>query len=287
MPKTAYKYKERKCCICGGNDTYIYQGSPKWHIHRCNKENCTGYICYSCSLVGSLKTSEYLLKKRELSLRFKGRKCCICENEKSDGNCWFRNYDNKENWTGEWICKTCYSKIYQRDNSYSPNNIKKSLRNCRIGNLNRFDENGKGIIGQWIVLKTLGIGDFNIENDNFRYPIDSYHSIYGKIDVKTATSIDEKWQFAIRRFDFGSATFDTIIILCMDRYELWKDVERSYIIPKEGIENFVHTSITKNHPGRYEKYRTDEKSFNDTYHSVDIPDPFSPLDLWSGKYNIS
>lgn len=34
-----------------------------------------------------------------------------------------------------------------------------------------------------------------------------------------------------------------------------------------------------------EKYRINEKPFDDVYHSVDIPKFFSPFDLWKGKYD--
>jgi hypothetical protein len=38
--------------------------------------------------------------------------------------------------------------------------------------------------------------------------------------------------------------------------------------------------------GWYEEFRVDKKPYNDTYHTVDIPDRFSPFDLWKGKYDI-
>lgn len=43
------KFKVRMCCICGGNKTYIqHSGTPLWFSHRCNKENCTGWLCSKC-----------------------------------------------------------------------------------------------------------------------------------------------------------------------------------------------------------------------------------------------
>lgn len=35
------------------------------------------------------------------------------------------------------------------------------------------------------------------------------------------------------------------------------------------------------------KNRVDATSYNDIFHTVNIPEYFSPIDLWDGKYNTN
>lgn len=205
----------RVCCICSTNETYINKlGINQWHNCKCNRKDCTGYLCNKC-------------------------------NSK----------------------KLYYIPGGQQD-------IIKKTTQCRKGSLDRFSNNGRSFIGQWIAAKTLDLKDLNIENNNFREAIDlSYHPIYRRPDVKTATfrNIYKWWNITIENYNF-----DTLIALCTDRYEIWRSVKRVYIIP------------VKENPSRgrkYEDFRVDERIFNDTYHSVDIPRFYSPFDLWIGKYD--
>lgn len=62
-----------------------------------------------------------------------------CDNIKEDGKCEEklsprnanREYDEKGNWTGRWICKNCWNKNYYRDivkkDPNSRNNLLKSI----------------------------------------------------------------------------------------------------------------------------------------------------------------
>lgn len=197
---------------------------------------------------------------------------------------WYRYYSEKEEWDGvSYLCHKCYVKKYQSGQD-SQCNIIKSMRSSRIGSLDRFVNHGKAVIGQWIAGKVLGLKDLNIEIDNFKVPIDlSEHAVHGKIDVK-ASSLSVTygiWSFPIK--DRG---FDNIIILCMSKS--FDSVERVYIIPKIEFLNRIHISIVKS-PSKgvqwYEKYRIDEKCYNDVYRSVEIPRFFSPFDLWNDKYS--
>lgn len=192
---------------------------------------------------------------------------------------------NKENCTS-YLCDTCF-------NNYSPdsfNNLLKYINNWRNRNLSRYSAVGKALISQWITAKTFGVRDLNIENDNLRQSIDLYHPIYYKLDVKVST-LDNKrgaWYFNTGNIHI----FDNIIALCMDQYEPWKNVQRVYIIPINALDKYryiTNIGIIKN-PSRgvwYEKFRIDENPFNDTYNTVDIPEFFSPWDLWKEKYNKS
>lgn len=211
--------------------------------------------------------------------------CCVCGNDKtyimSDGKPhWLICHCHKDNCAG-YICKKCYAKILNDlPNSYK--NVIKQMRLSRTGNLNKHIEHGKVVISQWIVAKTLGLIDLNIDNNNFNVPIDlSYHNVYGKPDVKFSSKLDElgRWHIVI-----GKYYFDVVVILIME--ESWEDVERVYVIPKIEL-HVTHIGIYKDlsKSDRYEKYRVDKRPFSDTYHSVYIPEFFNPWDLWNGKYD--
>lgn len=226
-------------------------------------------------------------RKRERLPDPENNVCCVC-----GSNCspYFRGcYDTKGNWDGTVMCDKCSRKMYNSlPDSY--NNCVKYMRRSRLGNLDRFSNVGVAFIGQWIAAKTLGIKDSNIENNNFGEPIDLLgHTIYGNIDVKTCTfnNIHGYWQYGVKRHGSAVVTFDNIVVLCMDEYDIWKNVERVYIFPKFEVENIVNTAITKysSMSGWYDKYKVDETRYNNMYHSVDIPRFFSPFDLWKGKYD--
>lgn len=43
------KYRPKKCCICGDTKTYVNNsGTSQWCSHKCDKDNCTGYLCRKC-----------------------------------------------------------------------------------------------------------------------------------------------------------------------------------------------------------------------------------------------
>lgn len=228
---------------------------------------------------------------------WKNYRCCECGSKetyiKPNGSyLWYTCKCNKKDCT-EHLCNKCYMKIQNNlPNSY--NNSKKMIANSRTGNLDRYSEDGKGFIGQWIAAKTLRLKDLNIEKDNFLEHIDlSKHPIHGKPDVKTRTfnpilgywgisHIYGKW------YDIDNYPFDSLFLLLMDEYEPWRNIEKVYIIPKYRIKYISGTSFTKNSSrvDNYKKFRVDENPYNDVYHSVDIPKFFSPFDLWNGKYDI-
>lgn len=212
-------------------------------------------------------------------------KCCTCGSHETyimpNGKShWLVCSCGKDNCT-KYLCSRCWNKIQNNlPNSYK--NIIKSMRLSRTGHLSKFIGHGKIVISQWIVAKTLGLRDLNIDNDNFNVPIDlSSNDIYRKPDVKFSSKLDElgRWHIGI-----GKYYFDILIILIMN--ELWNNIDRVYIIPKDKI-NVTHIAIYKDLSisDRYEIYSVDSTPFNDTYHSVDIPEFFNPWDLWKGRYN--
>lgn len=180
-------------------------------------------------------------------VNYKGRKCCVCGSK-------------------ETYIKPNGAKDRQSLPD-SQNNLRKSTSNYRTGNVSVYDEKGKGIIGQAVSAKTLKIDDLNIIMDNFIYALDiGKHCEYGYIEVKTSALKKGKWQVR----SYQTRNFDNILVLCMDEYELWKNVERVYIIPwAEVIKRSGFAIIRK--PSRdvwYYEFRVDAEPFNDNYHSL-------------------
>ncbi len=229
-------------------------------------------------------------KTKDIKKAILDRICIICGSNKTGltkiGNPhWLKYYDEKGNWDEKsYICTVCYMNAY-KNLPDSTQHFRKMFAKSRTGNFSRFERPGKTVIGQWIVAKTLGLKDLNIYNNNFREPIDlSSHPVYGNIDVKIATynHINDQWRFEGIRHNF-----DNLFIICMDRYEPWNDVEMVFKVPIIYI-NTDSITIIKNLSSRgskWKNFRIDRKPYNDTYHSVNIPEFFSPFYLWKGMYD--
>ncbi len=164
----------------------------------------------------------------------------------------------------EWECNICH-----RDSPYSHNSARKSVANWRNKNVDPYSKDGKGFIGEMIVASTLSLKNCNIELDNFHAKFDvSPHDLYGKIQVKTATLIKNKWDFS----KFTNIDFDTVFLVCMDGNIPWKNVERIYAIPvyiatqRTGINIYKTTFENSWH----KKFRIDEISYNNTFHNMKL-----------------
>lgn len=282
--KSSLYLKGRKCFKCESCDTRKNTfGSYLWYSHKDGHGNNTGnWICYSCKFeIGKQKTPTNY---------FQGRTCCICGNDNTrkgfSGNPhWYRYKEKNGIWDRKsYICTDCW----QKKNHEIIRDVICSESQWRSGVLSRYNNTGIGVIGQWISASTLGIIDLNIVKDNFHEHVDlSKHQLYGEIEVKTATLIDNRWiaNYIVNKFD-------TLLFICMDGEKLWKNVDGVYAIPYEDIIGETEIYIYKNTYKIYkfkrlEKFRIDKRPFNDTYHSVEIPEFFGPLDLWKGKYDIS
>lgn len=220
------------------------------------------------------------------------KRCCICHSDetsiRNNGSPrWYECVCSKESCTG-YYCNKCYMKKYNVSDS-GIHTTTKNLANCRTGNLDRFSCRGKEVIGQWICAKTLRLKDMNIENDNFMQPVDlSNHAIYGDIDVKTCT-----YDKGMCKVNVTRRAAETLIVLCMDGLEIWKDIKKVYIIPEDKIKVSSCLTIYSNPLGNrqieinkyYEIFMVDNKPYNETYHNVNIPRYFNPWDLWKGKYD--
>lgn len=176
---------------------------------------------------------------------------------------WMIHVCDKKDCTG-YLCSKCY----QRYDPRSSNNKKKYVTKCRNNQLEKSSNSGKGFIGEMIIAKTLDIANCNLELDNFRSYIDLYDpTIYKKIQVKTSEPYYGCWtvHFGIEHH------FDTLFILCMDKYR--KNVLRVYIIPESELYGIKAVSIyskTRYIQSKWEKFRVDEKPYNETYHNMKI-----------------
>lgn len=171
-----------------------------------------------------------------------------------------REYDDEGNWTGRWLCITCDNKM-----PYSYNSIKKMLTDRRLGNIKYNSNNIKGDFFQKLTCIWLCIKDLNIENDNYRSPLDhSRHPILGVVQTSgrflTLIHGTEGWEFSAS--NDHNKQFDNKICYCADKDG--QTIEKAYIFPR--YEIMTRTSITiKKLPiynPWYEKYKVTDEELN-------------------------
>ena len=118
-----------------------------------------------------------------------------------------------------------------------------------------------------ITCKVHNIKNLNIENDNYLSPIDhSPDHKLGIVQTKGST-----YNHSMTRWHNGNIgnehnkDFDYLLFYCMSAD--MKIIERVYLFPKSEIIIRTGITIIKNPSkgGWYEKYRIDEKPYNDAY----------------------
>lgn len=265
------RLKNKKCVKCGSIETYINpEGYDLWarFYDNVGKWDGKSYLCNLCSqrVKQELVSREI---KRIKEKRLIERKCVLCECAKTIR--WYKYYEDKK-WLGRYLCKKCYMKNYNAEYNCH-NNIKKSLRNCRICDIDlskfeTFTENEKGRIGEDIVAETLNLENQNIISDNYTAPFDlvDSHGIRFQIKISTFDNVNRNWDFTIGY----EHKFDILIILCMDKERPWKDVKRVYVIPEKCNELYGkrYISIFEGIESKWERYRVDEEPYNDAYHRL-------------------
>lgn len=214
---------------------------------------------------------------RKIIKKYNGKNTCPrirdgdeCGNELKSGHA-HRERDKEGNWTGRWICDKCrkieYHKEY-RERSDCYNNIIKSVANRRINCLDPNSAQAKGDISQTITCYVHNVKDLNLENDNYCSPIDhSRHPVLGILQSKGRlyNSLEKYWHASISN-EHGKE-FDNLIFYCYDKN--MKIIIRVYIFPKDEIIKRTSICIYNNDKFHwYDKYRVDEKPYNDTYQNI-------------------
>lgn len=205
--------------------------------------------------------------------------CDICryENRVTDSSILYpkkalRERDTEGNCTGRWLCER-HNSIHRQKLPNSRHNIIKSLANCRTGNQDPNSNHTKGNNSQELACKWKGWVDLNIENDNYRTPIDCYDpktGLYYQIKSALYDSLERSWHQNWE--NVHNTDFVSLIFLCKSKDG--KIIERIYEFPKKDVIISKSVNIFK-HPskgGWYKKYRvTDEselKKVNDIWKDI-------------------
>lgn len=200
--------------------------------------------------------------------------CDNCKNKLIVGKT-YKEY-NKQKWTGRYLCINCWRKIYykhiEKENQHSFYNVMKRMKDSRINNLDPNSSHGKGYIYEQITARTRNIKNLNVEEDNFNFPIDHIDPEYGILQSKGTTYniLEKRWNTCW--INEQKKEFDNLILYCLSKDG--KNVERVYIIPNKEVLLRTGLTIVK-YPTKkrfieqwYEKYRVDEKPYNDVYHKI-------------------
>lgn len=191
---------------------------------------------------------------------------CREDNEISDrsilcpGEVYHDTDENGEK-TGEWVCKIHGSRRYHRYYSDSDTNIKKSLRNRRIKNINPSSCQAKGDNFEELTSQWKGVKILSVENDCYNGPLDHSADSEGRIPQtkgKFYSPIYQKWGFGCFEKECGKK-FDYEICYCASKDG--KDIEKIYEFPKEEIILRQSIKIYNNdHIHWYDRYEIrDEK----------------------------
>lgn len=96
----------------------------------------------------------------------------------------YKECDERNNWTGRWLCNICWGEDYRKSPN-SINSMMKSVANFRTGNQDPNSNTTKGDFFQRLTYEWLRVHDLNIENDNYNTPIDhSAHQTLGILQTK-------------------------------------------------------------------------------------------------------
>lgn len=190
----------------------------------------------------------------------------IEESQLSEGYT-YRENDKDGRKTGEWICSSHWHKDYNKYNSDSINNIQKSLRNSRTGNIDPNSTISEGNITQKLVHELYGWIDLNKENDNYNSPIDFLDGMTGllyQIQGRRYNSEYRTWNFTHLENDWYKQYKD-MILFCKSKDG--KIIEDIYKIPFDDeikkkiksitiVKNPMNTRGTRSIVPWYRKYRT-------------------------------
>lgn len=188
------------------------------------------------------------------------------------------------NLTGNELCDMCNSPTtsnwYKIDDMYICSKCARSNRGYFNGNLDPTSTSGLGIIGEYIIHKTLNNSIwYNNDITNYNYKYDIYDNYYGFIDVKTSSLIhDYKWEFNLKfthkvqlnrlpdhyfliGFDTNKETILYVFAVPIDT-ELIKD---RHVLTVTNSDKSIILNMLK-------KYEIDSAPFNEVYKNLNIHD---------------
>lgn len=138
----------------------------------------------------------------------------------------------------------------------------------------KYAHEGKILISQAVVMKTLGADTLKYELKKNLSFSEIIHSEYGYIDTKYSSlkgvGLLEGYKFQINKRIMGieKRECDTFFFLGFDHD--WKNIDMVLIIPNKGwISNIRIVSICKaTTNSKYHKFITNAAPYNNTYHSL-------------------
>jgi len=254
----------KKCHRCGSRETIRY-----WHNDYDNKRNWIGHLCYNCKLDVEKEKTRKIKEKILNEKKDKKIKCVKCGNDIDIDDNKYNYYDDNGVWDKKSkMCDKCYVKDWYKETKSDALKYDTRIRKDEIyiRDFNSLTKNEIGLIIEVVVCKTLMVKHRNIESNNFRSGgADTLrHPMYGYIEVKSSSFDIERnlWHNAIE-----NENFDTLMFVCMDMYNPWKNIERFYTIPYSELSNQVSISISKNGK-KWERFRTEIVYFNNNYHGL-------------------
>lgn len=249
-----YRNSTGKCDICKTVELKLGNANREY-----KQGSWTGrWICNSCKHIQNHPKKEKTNRQYNLT-----NTCSLCGNKLIKGYT-YKIFKEDDSWTGKWMCKTCYNRDYNA-RPYSTNNIIKSIRNIRTGNLDPNSNTAKGQIFEQVTCMTRGIRSLNIENDNYTNPFDHSKDFeYGILQTKGAV-YNSNWDAWQAHFlNEHNKEFDNLIFYCTDEY--MENIVRVYIFPREEIIKRSSAAIySRIEYGWYVKYRVDEQSYNENF----------------------
>ncbi len=177
---------------------------------------------------------------------------------------WIKDVNEEGYWDRKsYLCSYCYDQYHNKNHELIRSEMK-----CRNDQISLVTTNGKGIIGECSIAKVRKLDVLSIKFDNFRFKLDlSVDHEYGNIQSKYKVSYYGDWtvKFGIEH------NFDTLFSLCASKN--MKDIERAYAIPEEelyGKQGIRLVGNISNRGSKWEKFRIDEKPYDDAYKSLMI-----------------
>lgn len=233
---------------------------------RSNGVDTGKYVCESCYRL-KCKYGTYEKPKRYYN---DGNRCEFVETDdkRCDEQLGPKNARRFEiNGKHVWFCKRHGNKYYQRHNSNSQNNMRKTLANCRTNNEDPNHPSTKGGKDIDLVCELYNYVNLNKKYDNYRTPIDCQDPITGllyQIQGRCYSSEDRYWGFSPLEAEWYKEYEDMI---CFCKSKDGKTVERMYRFPSWQIIGKQAITIYDNkYEHWYDEYRVceeDVKKAND------------------------